>query len=120
MEYKRGRPKAHRADEVQLCAQAMCLEEAFRTAIAEGALFYGKTRRRQPVRFDEGLRELTLATANEVRKALEAGRSPVPSYAPKRCNCCSLLELCRPKQLSRPPNISAWMQRAVADSDPAA
>lgn len=120
VEYKRGRPKAHRADEVQLCAQALCLEEAFRTTIGEGALFYGKTRRRHPVRFDEGLRELTLATANEVRNALEAGRSPAPSYAPKRCNRCSLLGLCRPKLMSRPPRVMAWMKRAIADSDPEA
>ena len=59
IEYKRGRPKAHRADEVQLCAQALCLEEMFSTPVPEGALFYGKTRRRQAVAFDDELRALT-------------------------------------------------------------
>ena len=54
VEYKRGKPKPHRADEVQLCAQAICLEEMFGVAVPEGALFYGETRRRMPVAFDAG------------------------------------------------------------------
>ena len=58
VEYKRGKPKSHRADEVQLCAQAICLEEMFDTSIAAGALFYGVTRRRFAVVFDEDLRAL--------------------------------------------------------------
>ena len=120
VEYKRGRPKAHRADEVQLCAQALCLEEAFQTAVPEGALFYGQSRRRQPVCFDEGLRELTITTADEVRNAFATGRNPAPSYVPKRCDRCSLFDLCRPKQMSRPPRVSAWMQRAIAAIDPPA
>ncbi|WP_163190594.1 CRISPR-associated protein Cas4, partial [Citrobacter youngae] len=59
VEYKRGKPKAHRADEVQLCAQAICLEEMFGTPVPEGALFYGVTRRRQKISFDDDLRALT-------------------------------------------------------------
>lgn len=53
VEYKRGRPKKHRADEVQLCAQALCLEAMFGQPVSKGALFYGKTRRRKVVPFDE-------------------------------------------------------------------
>jgi CRISPR-associated exonuclease Cas4 len=56
VEYKRGRPKAHRADEVQLCAQAIALEEMFAVEIAAGALFYGQPRRRTAVAFDPALR----------------------------------------------------------------
>ena len=63
VEYKRGRPKKAPWDKVQLCAQAMCLEEMLETQIAEGALFYGKTRRRQRVVFDEALRSETKAAA---------------------------------------------------------
>ena len=63
VEYKRGKPKAHRADEVQLCAQAICLEEMFGGVVGEGALFYGTTRRRHPVVFDAALRMLTAETA---------------------------------------------------------
>ena len=120
VEYKRGRPKAHRADEVQLCAQALCLEEIFRVAVPEGALFYGQNRRRQPVCLDEELRGLTIATADEVRKAFEAGRNPPPSYAAKRCARCSLFDVCRPRQMSRPPRVAAWMRRAIAADDPPA
>jgi CRISPR-associated exonuclease Cas4 len=81
IEYKRGRPKAHRADEVQLCAQAICLEEAFGTKIPAGALFYGATRRRTDVAFDAELRALTAQIAaveadiqrqERVRSGLEA------------------------------------------------
>ena len=114
VEYKRGRPKAHRADEVQLCAQALCLEEAFGNEIAAGALFYGQRRRRTAVNFDAGLRALTVVTAEAVRSALTAGTVPAASYEPKRCDACSLFDLCRPKRLSNPPRVSAWMRRAVA------
>lgn len=67
VEYKRGRPKAHRADEVQLCAQAMALEEMFGMQIHEGALFYGKTRRRKCVVFDAELHALTVRVATDTR-----------------------------------------------------
>jgi CRISPR-associated exonuclease Cas4 len=67
IEYKRGAPKAHRAEEVQLCAQVFCLEEMFSTKIAEGALFYGKNRRRESVIFDAELRRLTRVAAAETR-----------------------------------------------------
>lgn len=67
MEYKRGKPKPHHADEVQLCAQAICLEEVFAVAVPEGALFYGTTRRRIAVRFDDDLRALTAEVARAAR-----------------------------------------------------
>src|SRR4051812_22950046 len=76
VEYRRGKPKAHRADEVQLCAQTICLEEMFGLAVPEGALFYGETRRRQPVRFDDALRVLTAETAAAARAMIAAGRTP--------------------------------------------
>ncbi|MDP0983795.1 CRISPR-associated protein Cas4, partial [Klebsiella variicola] len=55
VEYKRGRPKAHRADEVQLCAQALCLESMLGQPVEAGALYYGEARRRTDVRFDNEL-----------------------------------------------------------------
>ena len=78
VEYKRGKPKAHRADEIQLCAQAICLEEMFGVVIPEGALFYGQTRRRQRVAFDPALRQLTTDTANAARNMIAAGHTPPP------------------------------------------
>ncbi|QIK41520.1 CRISPR-associated protein Cas4 [Pontibrevibacter nitratireducens] len=96
VEYKRGRPKAHRADEVQLCAQAICLEEMSGQSIPEGALFYGKTRRRQIITLNVSLRDLTLRVASEVRDAIQKGLLPPPVFEAKRCSACSMYNLCRP------------------------
>ncbi len=78
VEYKRGKPKPHRADEVQLCAQAMCLEEMFGTPVPEGALFYGAVRRRTRVLFDAELRVLTARVAAEAQAMIAAQRTPPP------------------------------------------
>jgi CRISPR-associated exonuclease Cas4 len=101
VEYKRGRPKAHRADEVQLCGQALCLEEMFGCPTPEGALYYGARRRRSIVAIDGELRRLTFAVAAEVRAALVEGRVPAPIYDHRRCTSCSLHPLCHPERLAR-------------------
>ncbi|WP_427788910.1 CRISPR-associated protein Cas4 [Brevundimonas diminuta] len=113
VEYKRGRPKSHRADEVQLCAQAICLEEMFARPVSEGALFYGQTRRRHDVLFDDDLRALTFNTAEAVRRDIVNFHTPPPIATP-RCRRCSLMELCQPEQLERPPQVVAWMARQMA------
>ncbi len=113
VEYKRGRPKAHRADEVQLCAQAICLEEMFDMPVLHGALFYGKTRRRKKIVFDDELRHLTQKVANEAADAIDAGIIPAPIYEKKRCNACSLAQVCKPRQLASPPSIANWLRRQV-------
>ncbi len=115
VEHKRGRPKSHRADEVQLCAQAMALEEMFETAIVEGALFYGMPRRRTLVTFDEDLRALTLRTTHSVRACLADGVTPGAVYEATRCDPCSLLELCRPRSLRRVQSSRAWLDRMIED-----
>ena len=115
VEHKRGRPKTHRADEVQLCAQAMALEEMFETTIPEGALFYGMPRRRTAVTFDQDLRALTTQTAQAVRACVAAGLTPTARYDPARCDTCSLLELCRPKSLDRARSPRAWLERMIED-----
>jgi len=115
VEHKRGRPKTHRADEVQLCAQAMALEEMFETTVPEGALFYGMPRRRTRVTFDQDLRALTTQTALSVRAGLSAGTTPAASYDPARCDPCSLLELCRPKSCSRARSARGWLERMIED-----
>ena len=114
VEYKRGRPKAHRADEVQLCAQAICLEEMFGASVAEGALFYGQTRRRVRVSFDEDLRALTMQVAADVRSMIAENRTPPPIYKPT-CPRCSLLDDCSPKRLEKPPRIARWLAAQLAD-----
>lgn len=113
VEYKRGKPKAHRADEVQLCAQAMTLEEMFNTTLDEGALFYGETRRRMPVAFDTALRQLTLDVASTTRSLIASGRTPPPSYAKRKCSNCSLVELCQPRRIERLEPASTWLARQI-------
>lgn len=115
VEHKLGRPKAHRADEVQLCAQALCLEEMLGTSVPAGALFYGRTRRRQDVAFDAELRALTIQVVNEVRTLLASGCTPAPVYEAKRCDACSLLELCRPRALEHPRRVEAWLDRLIEE-----
>jgi CRISPR-associated exonuclease Cas4 len=115
VEYKRGKPKAHRADEVQLCAQALCLEAMFGTPCGEGALYYGKTRHRQTVAFDEVLRTLTLQVITETRALIESGETPSAKYDAKRCDACSLIDDCQPKLLAHGRNVSAWLQDALKD-----
>ncbi len=112
VEYKRGKPKAHRADEVQLCAQAVCLEEMFGTTVPEGALFYGTPHRRTTVVFDPGLRGLTAEVAAAARAMLAAGRTPPPRKMPA-CRRCSLLEICQPERLEKPPTIARWLARQL-------
>lgn len=114
VEYKRGQPKSHRADEVQLCAQALCLEEMFDCDIPEGALFYGKPRRRSLVQIDADLRALTLETARAVRDCRASGKLPVPVYDPARCDRCSLRDPCRPRLGTRRCGVAAWLDRAIA------
>ncbi|AXE33051.1 CRISPR-associated protein Cas4 [Chromobacterium phragmitis] len=111
VEYKRGRPKAHRVDEVQLCAQALCLEDMLGAAIPEGALYYGKTRRRRPVAFDDALRRLTLETIAAARAMFDSRQTPRMGYEARRCDACSLLERCRPRLLDRAQSVDQWLKQ---------
>ena len=113
VEYKRGKPKSHRADEVQLCAQALCLEEMFGCNIGEGALFYGKLRRRTTVAIDAELRSLTLDCAKKIRACLAAGTLPRPIYDKVRCDRCSLFGVCRPGLGRRRRRVGTWLAEAL-------
>lgn len=110
VEFKRGKAKLHRADEVQLCAQALCLEEMTGRPVPEGALFYGETKRRVVVPFDAGLRRLTEDTAATLAALFASGRTPPAQCKAERCRPCSLVELCRPRLGGR----SALAFRAAA------
>lgn len=114
IEYKRGRPKSHRADEVQLCAQAICLEDMHNCQVPEGALFYGKTRRRHTVTFDDELRQLTLDAINDCRHIIETGHTPKPSYSTSKCRHCSLKDVCHPKVFNK--NAKAWLNQYITQS----
>ncbi len=95
VEYKRGKPKLHDWDRIQLCAQALCLEEMRNTRIEVAALWYWETRRRDPVSIDDQLRALTINTIEAVRLQFESGMTPAAVKTP-RCRACSLNELCSP------------------------
>jgi len=111
IEIKRGKAKLHRADEVQLCAQALCLEEMTGEAVPAGALFYAENKRRLPVAFDAELRNLTESIIAELKAVFRTLRTPPPTVHKARCKSCSLLDLCRPGTLARP--ASAWRHRAL-------
>jgi CRISPR-associated exonuclease Cas4 len=113
VEYKRGKPKPHRADEVQLCAQALCLEEMCGVAVPDGALFYGAARRRTPVRFDDALRALTARVASDARAMIAAGHTPAPVNT-AACRACSLVDACRPERLQKPPRVERWLASQFA------
>jgi len=113
VEYKRGRPKEHQADELQLTAQAMCLEEMLCCTISEGALFYGETRRRQAVDFNNELRESVKSMLQEMHHYAKRGHTP--NVKPKKgCSNCSLQELCLPKLLKK-RSAHDWVSRQIKE-----
>lgn len=114
IEYKRGKPKSHRADEVQLCAQALCLEDMHQCTVPEGALFYGKTRRRHIVKFDPELRQLTLDTIHACRQIIDTAITPKPSYSTSKCRNCSLKDHCHPKIFNK--NAKTWLHKKISHS----
>ena len=100
VEYKRGKPKEDNADELQLCAQAMCLEEMLCCTVPEGALYYGEPRRRTVVLFTPELRQQVRDSLTEMHQLYQ--RRYTPKVKPsKACNACSLKDLCLPKLMSR-------------------
>ena len=115
VEYKRGSPKAHRADEVQLCAQALCLEEMLGVTIASGALFYGETRRRSNVTFDAELRSLTEDVAAKVHELFRSGETPLPIFT-NGCRGCSLFETCRPEDVGGRDSARRWIGNLLEEA----
>ena len=113
VEYKHGKPKADDSDRIQLCAQALCLEEMMSVNITNGALFYGKTRHRFDVQFDEILREKTKQTAQQLHGFIEAGKTPLPVYTPK-CKSCSFFDACLPKTIGRKTPVDKYLLKEIA------
>lgn len=113
VEYKRGAPKTHDADELQLCGQAMCLEEMLLCEVPEGSLYYGETRRRKRVCFTPELRERVRHMLEDMQGAMSRGHTPSVK-ADKRCTSCSMKEICLPG-LQRSPSVAAYLQRAAEE-----
>jgi len=112
VEYKLGAPKSHRADEVQLCAQALCLEEMLAVSITSGALFYGETRHRTDVMFDASLRSLTEDVATKVHELIRAGETPPPVLT-KGCKACSLIDQCCPENVEGRESARHWIGKQL-------
>lgn len=113
IEYKRGNSKDCDADRLQLCAQAMCLEEMLVCAIPEGALFYGETRRREAIPLDEALRNEVIRLLGEMQRYSRSGYTPPPRRT-KGCNACSLRDLCLPG-LEKLHDVSAYIRTRLED-----
>ncbi|MGI9953345.1 CRISPR-associated protein Cas4 [Moorellaceae bacterium AZ2] len=107
VEYKAGPRRARRADEVQLCAQALCLEEMMGRPVTRGALYHHGSRRRREVRFTAELRSQVEEVVMKVRRLLQEASLP-PPMADARCRDCSLVDACMPHALQ---NLPAWLER---------
>jgi len=118
VEYKRGAAKDTRCYEVQLCAQAICLEEMLAAKIPEGALFLGEKQHRIPIAFDDALRAETEAVCAAVQKLFAEGLTPPADYN-KRCSSCSLLETCLPQSADGGRSARAWLSRQLDEICPA-
>ncbi|MEZ3431477.1 MAG: CRISPR-associated protein Cas4 [Lachnospiraceae bacterium] len=116
VEYKHGKPKENNSDELQLCAQAICLEEMFQTVIPEGYLFYGENRRRSHVGFTEGLREEVKNMTKEMHELFQRGHTPNVKPT-KQCKACSLENLCVPK-LQKTMKVREYIQQGIHSDEP--
>lgn len=112
VEYKRGCPKRNQCDEIQLCAQALCLEELLKTTIPAGALFYGKNRRRREVLFSLPLRNRTAVLAARLHELTDSRKTP-PAVYEKKCESCSLIDLCLPKATSGKRSVRRYLSAAL-------
>ena len=114
VEYKRGRLKTDGSDEVQLCAQALCLEDMLGVPIAEGSLYYGTTHRRHDVPLTPHLRERTEMLAARLHDLLQQDITPPAQYE-KKCDTCSLKETCLPKAAGSRKSARAYLSRTLAE-----
>ncbi len=113
VEYKRGRPKKDNSDRVQLCAQAICLEEMLDVQINSGALYYGTKKRRIEIIFDSSLRQITAETAEKLHELLNSRITPPPKYSPG-CESCSFIDTCLPKTAGKKKRVSTYIERITS------
>jgi CRISPR-associated exonuclease Cas4 len=101
---------------VQLCAQALCLEEMYNCGVETGALYYGEPRRRTEVQFSGALRRLTRELAERMHKMYREGKTPRATWA-KKCESCSLLEICLPGVISQGRPVAQYMANGLKEED---
>lgn len=114
VEYKRGKPKTDMRDEVQLCAQAICLEEMLKISIPKGYLFYHTIKRRTEVIFHEELRSAVQDLANSMHQCFKEMKTPKAKWG-KHCSLCSMEEICQPKVTSKNKQVQDYIKKGVVD-----
>jgi len=112
IEYKRGRPKRDDRDAVQLCAQAICLEEMLKICIDSGFLFYGQTKHREQIYFNHVLRTRVEELADKMQRMFAEGKTPRAQKG-KRCSLCSLIERCQPNLTIRHRSVETYLKRML-------
>jgi len=112
VEYKRGKSKPTDCDTVQLCAQALCLEEMLQSAIPKGAIFYGDPRRRLEVEFAVELRARTESLAATMHR-LYRNRETPPAQPGSYCKSCSLVHICLPGATEHPESAARWVTQQL-------
>ena len=115
VEYKRGALRKEEGYEIQLCAQALCLEEMLNAGIPSGAIYWGKTRRRVDIAFDRKLRAGTEAAAARLHELLNGNATPQAVLGPK-CERCSVLDLCLPKATGGQRSARGYLSKETADA----
>ena len=112
VEYKRGRAKPDDRDAVQLCAQAIALEEMLKIIINSGCLYYGQTRHRKDICFNEELRKRVRELTGKMHMMMDEGKSPKAKKG-KHCDLCSLKERCQPELTIRHRSVKEYLSRMV-------
>lgn len=114
IEYKKGKEKKDSVDKVQLCSQAICLEEMLKTKIEKGFLFYGTSHRRVEVEFSEDLRVVTCRTIENIHKLFKSEKTPLGKYS-KKCNSCSFFDMCMPKSAGKGKSVKLYLKKYIED-----
>ncbi len=116
VEYKRGHPKIGHEDEVQLCAQVLCLEEMLGISISSAAFFYGEPRRRYELALDNALRQETEQLISRLHQLTAVGQTPQAEYSPK-CKSCSLIDVCLPGTTSGPKSARTYLIKSIIQAE---
>ncbi|GHV07258.1 CRISPR-associated protein Cas4 [Campylobacterota bacterium] len=112
VEFKRGRTKENDADRVQLCAQAICLEEMFHIPIDQAQLYYLQERRRKDIAIDENLRKTTIELTQKIREIRSSNQTPIAVYEKRKCTNCSLVDICMPEWTQK--SVSRYIKRQIS------
>lgn len=112
LEYKRGKRKPTDCDAVQLCAQALCLEEMLGVSIPQGAIFYGSPRRRLEIAFTSELRQRTEQLTETMHRLYRSRVTPVAQPGPY-CRSCSLVDICLPEATADANGVARWLSQQL-------